>query len=202
MDYYVGMLGIFGFQWAPVDFTYCAGGQMTVSQYQALFALIGFSYGGNNSTIFQVPNLCGRKIIGQGQSTASGNYYTMTQHSGAEQIQLGQAQLPTHTHVAHFVSGGGGSAAGVQVSANPGTHSTPAAGDYLASPVAAGDPADAYVTAGSQGTTVALGGVSGGGGTGTVTIDNAGLGQSFSIMNPYLTLNVCICHTGLFPMRP
>ena len=50
MDPYVGEMRIFGFSFAPLDWAYCDGQQMPISQYQALFAVIGTTFGGNGTT--------------------------------------------------------------------------------------------------------------------------------------------------------
>lgn len=201
MDYYIGMLATFGFTWTPVDFANCNGQQVSIQQYTALYALIGATYGGDHRTYFNVPNLNGRTLVHQGTSPASGHYYPLGESSGAPMAQLGISNLPPHTHTATL--SGSGSPVTVQVSTAGATHETPVAGDFFASTNLGGDPVSAYIGSGSAGTTVALGGVSGGGVTGaTVTNGLAGAGQSFSIMNPFLVMNVCICVNGLFPPRP
>jgi microcystin-dependent protein len=111
------------------------------------------------------------------------------------------AQLPAHNHTATFTPAGGGAAAAVAVSTSNGTHSVPAMGDYLGVPTAGPSQTKAYTN--SPGTTVALGGVSGGGGGGgTVTVNPNGTGQPMPILNPVLALNLSICTNGLYPVRP
>lgn len=201
MDYYLGMLAVFGFQWAPQNFETCSGQQLPVQQNAALYSLLGVTFGGNQQTYFKLPNLAGRTFVNQGTSTASGQTFNWGGSGGAEFAALSPANMPSHTHTATLNASG--SSVSVQVSTSGATHETPAAGDYLAATNLGGDPISAYIAAGSAGTTVPLGGVSGGGLTGTtVTNQPAGGGQAFSIMNPYLVMNVCICVNGIYPYRP
>ncbi|KJS34054.1 MAG: hypothetical protein VR70_18735 [Rhodospirillaceae bacterium BRH_c57] len=206
MDYFMGMIGVFGFYWAPEYFSTCQGQILTVNQYQALYTLLGGTYGGSPPTTFGLPNLQGRTVIGQGiLAEPSGTHqYQMGQFSGATQTALSTAQMPAHIHTATISGGGAGTAANVHVSTSPGTKTTPAPGDYLGAVNNANpDPVSLYVDQASPGTTVALGGVTGGGGSGgTITINPAGNSGAFSLMQPYMVMNPCICVQGLYPIRP
>jgi microcystin-dependent protein len=122
------------------------------------------------------------------------------QKSGQETTSLTHSQLPTHTHTAVFTPSGGGSA-DVQVSQTQGTKATPDAGDFLGAGPAFGAAEPNYVPSGSQGTTVSLGGVSGGGGGGTVTVDTSGASASFWLLQPFQVINWSICLIGLYPPR-
>jgi microcystin-dependent protein len=59
MDFYIGNIMLFAFPFAPVGWLSCEGQTLTINQYQALYALIGITYGGNGSTNFMLPNLNG-----------------------------------------------------------------------------------------------------------------------------------------------
>jgi len=205
MDYYMGMIGVFGFSWAPQDFNTCTGQSLPIAQYQALYSLISTIYGGSGQVSFNLPNLQGRAVIGQGTlSDAYGNHaFQVGQTGGAMQTPLNITQLPSHNHGATFTPSGG-AAASVNASTSPGGKNTPAAGDYLSAGFPnSGPPAvKMYVDGANPGTTVALGGVTGGGGAGTVTVGSTGNGAPVSLMQPYLVMNPCICIQGLYPMRP
>ncbi len=73
------------------------GAQLPMSNYQALFAVIGFTYGGNNSSIFNLPDLRGRTIIGAGQGPGL-PAYLWGQAGGAATATLTTANLPSHVH--------------------------------------------------------------------------------------------------------
>lgn len=75
-----------------------AGQLLQVSQYQALFSLIGNTYGGTYPSTFQVPDLRGRVIIGAGQGPGL-PAYNYGDKGGAIAVTLSLAQLPVHNHI-------------------------------------------------------------------------------------------------------
>ncbi|AIY41593.1 Microcystin dependent protein [Collimonas arenae] len=94
---YVGEIQIFGFNFAPVDWAQCNGALLPISQYSALFSLLGTNYGGNGQTNFQLPNFAGRTACSQGQGPG------LTQRDigepfGVEEVTLTSAQIPSHSH--------------------------------------------------------------------------------------------------------
>lgn len=76
------------------------GSSLPVSTYQALYAVIGATYGGTGSSTFQLPDLRGKVVIGAGQNPDSGTVYKVGQKGGAATttVTLTAAQLPTHNH--------------------------------------------------------------------------------------------------------
>ena len=94
---YVGEVRMFGSSFAPVGWAFCNGQSMSVAEYQALFALIGTTYGGNGTTTFNLPNLQGRLCVGMGQGPGLSNY-TIGQVGGAETVTLNATQMPMHNH--------------------------------------------------------------------------------------------------------
>lgn len=63
MDYILGQIVLYSFPFAPMGFMSCEGQILQVAQNQALFSLIGFTYGGNGSTTFALPNLKGAEPL-------------------------------------------------------------------------------------------------------------------------------------------
>jgi len=63
---FLGEIEIFGFNFAPKGWVMCAGQTLPINQYQALFSLIGTTYGGNGVSTFVLPDLRGRLAMGQG----------------------------------------------------------------------------------------------------------------------------------------
>ncbi|CAB4606929.1 unannotated protein [freshwater metagenome] len=59
MDTFFGQILLFAFGYAPVNFLPCDGAELAVSQNDALFALIGNTFGGDGDTTFNLPNLVG-----------------------------------------------------------------------------------------------------------------------------------------------
>lgn len=206
MDTFMGFISPFPYTFAPLQWGFCRGQLLTVAQYNALFSLLGSNFGGDGRTNFALPDLQGRQVIGVGINKYTGSTYDIGDAAGVEHVTLTPAQAPlaSHTHNATFTPTGG-SAASVEVSTNP-TASTPAAveGSYLASQRTVGG-TNLYVPGSpTPTTTVKLGGVSGGGGSGNVTVapnTATSATQPVQIMNPYLALNFCIALYGLYPSR-
>ena len=57
---YVGEVRMFAGNFAPVDWAFCNGQSLSISQNAALFNLLGTTYGGNGTTTFNLPDLQGR----------------------------------------------------------------------------------------------------------------------------------------------
>lgn len=98
-EFYVGEIRLFAFnQYAPANFLPCDGRSLSISEYQALFSVIGTAYGGNGTTNFNLPDLRGRSPVHYGQLTGGTNY-VLAQKAGAEQVQLTSATVPPHNHI-------------------------------------------------------------------------------------------------------
>lgn len=98
MDPYVGEIRLFAGDYAPVGWALCDGSTLSINDYQALYSLLGNSYGGN-STIgtFGLPDLRGRAVVGQG--TGAGlTPRTITQAFGTETTTLTAQNTPAHSH--------------------------------------------------------------------------------------------------------
>jgi microcystin-dependent protein len=108
---YIGEIRMFGGTFAPYGWSFCNGSLLPISQYSALFQLIGTTYGGDGVNTFALPDLQGRLPIHQGQGTGLQNY-VIGSKAGSETVTLVQGQLPVHNH------GAIGSATG-SASSNP-----------------------------------------------------------------------------------
>ncbi len=73
-DPYLSMIEAFGFNFAPMGWATCAGQTLSIAQNQALFALLGTTYGGNGTTTFNLPDLRGRLALGFGQGLGLSSY--------------------------------------------------------------------------------------------------------------------------------
>ena len=107
---YIGESRMFGGTFAPYGWSFCNGSLLSISQNEALFQLIGTTYGGDGVNTFAVPDLQGRLPIHQGQGTNLSNY-PIGSRAGVETVTLVTNQLPIHNH------GALGSATGSAVSA-------------------------------------------------------------------------------------
>lgn len=94
---YIGEIRMFGGNYAPAGWHLCDGSLLAISENDALFALIGTTYGGDGQTTFGLPDLRGRLPVGQGTGP-DGTSYLMGQMAGAETVTLTEQQLPSHTH--------------------------------------------------------------------------------------------------------
>ena len=89
---FIGEIRMFGGNFAPAGWAFCNGQLMAISENEALFNLIGTTYGGDGQTTFGLPNLQSRVPI----HTGSG--FTLGQAGGEEQLTLTTNQIPAHGH--------------------------------------------------------------------------------------------------------
>jgi microcystin-dependent protein len=101
---FLGEIRIVPFSVLPSGWAYCDGSLLPVSQYTALFALLGFTYGGNGSTAFALPDLRGRVAIASGQGFGLSNY-EVGQQGGVETYSLQVSEMAPHSHLVDCNSG-------------------------------------------------------------------------------------------------
>lgn len=97
MDPFLGEIRIFGGTFAPVGWAACNGQLLAISEYDALYALLGTTYGGDGQTNFAVPNLSGRAAVGAGTGRGL-SPYVAGQTGGQESVSLTTNQMPAHQH--------------------------------------------------------------------------------------------------------
>jgi microcystin-dependent protein len=176
MNPYLSEIVILAFGFAPNGFALCNGQLLAINQNQALFALLGTTYGGNGQQTFALPNLQGASMVGMG--TAAGLApITLGQVGGEATVTLTTAQLPVHSHALNAQ----GTAANSQ---------DPSAG-FLAV-----QRDDAYqhnaggTINGATATTLA-----------PAALASSGGSQPHANQSPYLVLNACIALAGIFPSQ-
>src|SRR5205807_7094941 len=98
---FIGEIRMFGGNFAPVGWAFCNGALMDISQNDALFNLIGTTYGGDGQTTFALPDLQSRVPVHVGPAFALG------QTGGEEAVTLTTSQIPAHSHVPLCNSGTG-----------------------------------------------------------------------------------------------
>jgi microcystin-dependent protein len=103
-DPFLGEIRMFGFNFAPEGWALCNGQTLSIIQNQALFSLLGTTYGGNGTSTFALPNLQSRVPIHQGQGEGLSGY-NGGEAGGAETVTLAASQMPTHTHSVHAILG-------------------------------------------------------------------------------------------------
>jgi microcystin-dependent protein len=95
---FLAEIRIMSFGYAPQGWAMCNGQLLPINQNQALFSLMGTTYGGNGQTTFGLPDLRGQVPIHMGQG------FTLGQKGGEQAHTLSISELPTHTHVANASS--------------------------------------------------------------------------------------------------
>ena len=100
---FLGEVRIYGFDFAPRSWATCDGQLLPINQNQALFSLLGTTYGGDGQTTFALPDLRGRSPMHEGAG------HTLGQKWGEENHTLTAAEMPTHTHTARGSSNAGNS---------------------------------------------------------------------------------------------
>lgn len=89
---FLSEIKIVSFNFPPKGWALCNGQLLPINQNQALFALLGTTYGGNGQTNFALPNLRGRIPIHMG------NGHTLGEAAGSTSVTVNIQQLPTHMH--------------------------------------------------------------------------------------------------------
>lgn len=176
---YMGEIRIMSFPFAPKNWAPCNGQILSISQNQALFSLLGTTYGGNGVTTFALPDL--RTLAPGGVSST----YPLGAITGEYAHTLLQTEIPQHVHFLKVDATAAGTA----------NLATPAAGKSFGQ------------TAGfaSEGTAPVFNMYS----TATTPVAPmapqamgiAGGSQPHENRQPFLTLNVCIALSGIFPSR-
>jgi microcystin-dependent protein len=92
-----------------VGWSFCNGQLLAISEYEALFNLIGTTYGGDGQTTFALPNLQSRIPFHQGTDSVGDNLI-IGQIAGSETVTLTTNQIPVHSHTLAAISGQGSQA--------------------------------------------------------------------------------------------
>ena len=102
---FLSEIRIMSFVFAPKGWALCNGQLLPINQNQALFSLLGTTYGGDGRTTFALPDLRSRVPIHMGSG------HTLGERSGEQAHTLSIGELPTHVHVAQGSSANGSSQA-------------------------------------------------------------------------------------------
>ncbi|WP_088307251.1 phage tail protein [Novosphingobium sp. B 225] len=176
---YIGEIRLFGGNFNPRGWMRCYGQLIAIADYNALFALIGTTYGGDGITTFGLPDLRGRIPVHQGTGPGLSNR-VIGERAGVETVTLTSNQIPLHTHTPVATTAAGN----VTV---PGPTVIPAKPvDTISTPTL-------YVVPGTS--TVVPGAMAG------TSISSVGQGQPHDNMMPNQTLNYIIAVEGIFPSR-
>lgn len=97
---YIGTVMVFGGNFAPAGWALCDGSLLPISENDALFTLIGTTYGGDGQSTFGLPDLRGRFPVHQGSG------FVLGQMGGVETVTLTTNQVPAHSHAPRASSSG------------------------------------------------------------------------------------------------
>lgn len=95
---FVGEITMFGGNFAPRGWAYCDGQLLAISQNDALFSLLGTTFGGDGRTTFGLPDLRGRIPLHQGTGPGLSSR-PLGSRGGQERVTLTTNQMPSHSHV-------------------------------------------------------------------------------------------------------
>jgi microcystin-dependent protein len=170
---FVGEIRLFAGDFAPLNWAFCDGQQISISDNPTLFQLIGTTYGGDGVQHFNLPNLQSRVPIHQG--TGGGGTYVMGEQAGREEVTLTVQQMPSHNHSL--------------AAANTGQTPNPTSTTVFGSATSGAQPGNLNVYGPPPfDRTLA-----------SATIKNDGGSLPHSNIQPYLAINFIISLFGIFP---
>src|SRR5215210_3159178 len=174
---YVGELRMFAGNFAPAGWMFCEGQLLPISENEALFQLIGTTYGGDGQSTFGLPDLQGRVPLHMGQGNGLSSY-VIGQAAGVESVTLTTQTIPTHNHFS-------------QIAASPATSTSP--GNNILANEAIGNPQATCFSYGPFGGTQSA--------LATATLGITGGSQPHENQQPLLVLNFIISLFGVYPSQ-
>lgn len=188
-DFFLGEIRLFGFDYAPEGWHLCDGSLLQIQGNQALYSLIGTTFGGNGTTTFALPDFRGRVPVASTVTPATVPQGATRYHTGniggSENVALATTQVPSHLHT-------------FKVNTTPGTALAPGSADptpahnYLSS---AGTDNFEHLSHNVYSNFTAPG-IS----LSPDSIGNTG-GAAHNNIQPSSVINFCIATTGLYPAR-
>ncbi|MFZ0269064.1 phage tail protein [Caulobacter sp.] len=176
---YMGEIRIMAFNFPPKYWALCNGQLLSITQNQALFSLLGTTYGGNGVTTFQLPDL---RTLAPGGASSN---YPPGAITGEYAHTLLQTEIPNHTHLMKVDATAAGS----------GNLSTAAPGNSFGQTGSSASEGTApvynmYSTVVTPTAPMA-----------PQAMGTAGASQPHENRQPFLTVNICIALAGIFPSR-
>ena len=169
MDPYLGEIRMFAPPFTPKGWLPCDGRTLPISGNEALYSLLGQTYGGDGSTNFGLPDLRGRALLSQGTNPGASSY-RMGQVGGAETVTLNVEQMAAHTHA-------------VKAQSATGEGSDPSKGYWCAQSVG-----NLYVKTPTTNMATTL-----------VSQTPPGPTNPHENMMPFMCVNFIICSQGIYP---
>ena len=171
VETFLGEIRMFAGNFAPTGWAFCQGQLLPIAQNQALFSLLGTTYGGDGMTSFALPDLRGRAPVGFGQGPGLSNR-VIGEQFGSELVTLNINQMPSHNHTVNAVTTEGNQ--------NLPTNSLPANTKTL----------DKEYSDANANTTMKA-----------TMVNPTGGSQPFGVSQPSLGVNFIIALQGIYPSR-
>ncbi len=171
MEPFIAQIIMFGGNFAPRGWAFCDGQLLAISTNQALFSILGTTYGGDGRTTFGLPDLRGRYAMHPGNGPGL-TPRQLGQRGGSETNTLTTQNMPAHNHAATLHASGNPADSANPTGARPGM-----AEAYSAQAASVSLAADAATTA------------------------NTGGGNAVNNVPPYHCVNFIIALQGIFPSR-
>lgn len=172
---FMAQIEIFSFNFAPKGWALANGQLLPINQNQALFSLLGTTYGGDGRVNFALPDLRSRVPISMGSG------FTLGERAGTEAVTITNSTMPAHTH-------------SLMADTTTGSSNTPANNMILGKSngvSSSGSPFGVSIYSSNQPNNIAYAG----------TIANTGGSQAHTNIMPYLCLNMSIALQGIFPSQ-
>jgi len=173
---FVAEIRMFGFNFAPTGWAFCAGQLLPISQNTALFSLLGTQYGGDGKSTFGLPDLQGTSPMNQGQGPGLSQRF-VGETAGEQTVTLVQTEMASHNHQMNCFGGAADSD-----SPGPTTTWSNTGGGRLGP--------NLFTATSANNVNMSPNALSITGGS-----------LPHNNMPPYLTVNFCIALQGIFPAR-
>ena len=180
-DPYLSEIRLFAGTFAPANWAFCDGSLLAISQYDALFSLIGTTYGGDGQSTFALPDLRGRVPVHIGTGPGLSNY-PLGQSSGSETVTMTTANMPSHNHASQ-----------IKISDQRATTSVPTTSSSIApSGIVSGRTYRPNASFNNQAPNTVVD---------NITTSSTGGNQPINIVKPFQTLNYIISLFGIYPSQ-
>jgi microcystin-dependent protein len=197
MEAFMSMITPYGCNYVIRNWGACAGSLLSISQFSALYSLLGTNFGGDGRVSFGLPDLRGRSPANHGSGPGL-NHIAIGQMGGLQYVTLNTVTLPAHTHSVDLSGATIADTASLTVSTENGGSNDPD-GNYLATTTSANriytdtlsNPAGSQAAVSIPARSASV--------VGNTTI--TGPGQSFETQSPYQGVNYQICMFGIYPSR-
>lgn len=183
-DFFLGEIRLFGFDYAPEYWHLCDGTLLQIQGNQALYSLIGTTFGGDGKTTFALPDFRGRVPVASTVTPATvpqgATRYQIGNKGGSENVALTTAQVPAHNHTVKV-----NTTTGTALASNPPNYlssSGPDNGEKVLHNV--------YSNFTAPGIPLK-----------SDSISNTGSGAVHNNIQPSTVMNFCIATAGIFPSR-